>query len=711
MRNARRPGDRRRLDRLDAGDREAARDDREAAARRGGAARPRHRSRRRLLGADRRGPDGEPWCSARVRPSAIRHAGAAAPHRHRARRGRVARPPSGTAASACRPKRCGRPPPPNLGASAIGCRGRVDGGARDIARVIEAANAEEEALAIAVALREAVETPDKTAALVTPDRALARRVLAALARWNVAVDDSGGDALADTPAGVFARLAAEAALGGLAPVTLLALLKHPLFRLGAAAGTHARAIAALERAVLRGPRPRAGTAGLAQALATFRADARSDAASVRSAQRTCAIPSSTPQTLVERLGAALAPLEKPAVALPFVGIAALHAGVLRALSADDAGNGNRRSRATTAQRSRLAFEEIAAQRRSRPARRARRLSRAVRRRDRGPRGAPRRPAGRARAHLRPLEARLQNVDRVVLGGLVEGAWPPETRSDPWLQPADAPRARPRSAGAAHRPVGARFRADCSARAEVILTRAAKLGGAPTVASRFVQRLAAVAGDEHWNAARAARREVSRLGARARSRRPRSSRVATPAPKPPLAARPTRLSGHRDRALAARSLHDLRQAHPEAAPLDPVDTPPGARDRGTVIHGAIGDFTEDIRGGTAGRSARRTASRSAQKHFARSRIIRRRAPSGGRASSASRAGSSAGKRSGAPTSTRAACRDRAARSRSRSASATFTLTARADRIERCADGTLRDPRLQDRHSRRPRSRSQPGSRRS
>ncbi|HEY2136352.1 MAG TPA: double-strand break repair protein AddB, partial [Xanthobacteraceae bacterium] len=58
--------------------------------------------------------------------------------------------------------------------------------------VIEAANAEEEALAIAVALREAVETKDRTAALVTPDRALARRVLAALGRWNVAVDDSGG---------------------------------------------------------------------------------------------------------------------------------------------------------------------------------------------------------------------------------------------------------------------------------------------------------------------------------------------------------------------------------------------------------------------------------------------------------------------------------------------------------------------------------------
>jgi len=91
--------------------------------------------------------------------------------------------------------------------------------------VIEAANAEEEALAIAVALREALEE-QKTAALITPDRALARRVLAALGRWNVPADDSGGDALFATPAGRFACLAAETALAGVAPVALLALLKH-----------------------------------------------------------------------------------------------------------------------------------------------------------------------------------------------------------------------------------------------------------------------------------------------------------------------------------------------------------------------------------------------------------------------------------------------------------------------------------------------------
>ncbi|MEN3381221.1 MAG: ATP-dependent helicase/nuclease subunit, partial [Hyphomicrobiales bacterium] len=86
---------------------------------------------------------------------------------------------------------------------------RVDAATRDAAleslAVIEAANAEEEALAIAIALREAVHE-NKSVALVTPDRALARRVTAALGRWNIEADDSGGDALADTEAGVFARL-------------------------------------------------------------------------------------------------------------------------------------------------------------------------------------------------------------------------------------------------------------------------------------------------------------------------------------------------------------------------------------------------------------------------------------------------------------------------------------------------------------------------
>ena len=99
----------------------------------------------------------------------------------------------------------------------------------------------------------------------------------------------------------------------------------------------------------------------------------------------------------------------------------------------------------------------------------------------------------------PLEARLQSVDRLVLGGLVEGVWPPQTRGDPWLsRPMRHSSASTcRSGASGCRRTTSRRR---SARREVILARAAKLGGAPTVASRFVQRLAAVAGETRWNAA-------------------------------------------------------------------------------------------------------------------------------------------------------------------------------------------------------------------
>ena len=134
-------------------------------------------------------------------------------------------------------------------------------------------------------------------------------------RWNIAVDDSGGDALSDTPAGIFARLAAEAALDGLAPVTLLALLKHPLLRLGA--GDNTRAIAALERALLRGPRPRPGSAGLADALYDFRARARQIPGQAgvdlhRSDPRRALFDDDLEAAaeLVAQLAAALAPLEE-----------------------------------------------------------------------------------------------------------------------------------------------------------------------------------------------------------------------------------------------------------------------------------------------------------------------------------------------------------------------------------------------------------------
>ncbi|HXI99699.1 MAG TPA: hypothetical protein VNH44_00665, partial [Micropepsaceae bacterium] len=94
--------------------------------------------------------------------------------------------------------------------------------------LVEARDSREEALVVACALREVLETKGRTAALVTPDRGIARRVAAELTRWDIAIDDSAGVTLSRTPPGAFLALLARAAAERFTPVPLLALLKHPL---------------------------------------------------------------------------------------------------------------------------------------------------------------------------------------------------------------------------------------------------------------------------------------------------------------------------------------------------------------------------------------------------------------------------------------------------------------------------------------------------
>ncbi|MCC6890911.1 MAG: double-strand break repair protein AddB [Hyphomicrobiales bacterium] len=460
--------------------------------------------------------------------------------------------------------------------------------ALDSISVIAARNAEEEALAIAIALREVLETANKTAALVTADRALARRVLAALARWNVGADDSAGDALADTSAGVFARMVAEVALDGAEPVALLALLKHPLFRLKAGLGAHQRTIAVLEQAVLRGPRPRPGTAGLAHALATLRAQhQRLHPSDSRAGLSPGALQGAA--DLVQALAAALAPLEQLATRrLSLVAFAEAHYQAIAALSAERNGEAvafTGSDGTALAQ----AFEEVlncGGEAAVLAASDYAELFRAIVA-DR-PVRQPERPGGRIRIYGL-LEARLQSVDRVVLGGLVEDAWPPETRSDPWLS---RPMRRALGLDLPERRISlsAHDFAQMLGAPEVVLAYPTKLAGAPTVPSRFVQRLAALAGSQRWRAAQ--ERGERYLGWARRFDLPDTppQPVAPPQPKPPREARPCALSVTeietwlRDPyAIYARHVLRLR-------PLDPIDTPPGARDRGIVIHNAIGRFT-------------------------------------------------------------------------------------------------------------------------
>jgi ATP-dependent helicase/nuclease subunit B len=458
--------------------------------------------------------------------------------------------------------------------------------------VIEAANAEEESLAVAVALREAVQE-GKTASLITPDRALGRRVLAALKRWDIEAEDSSGEALIDTPAGTFARLAAEVALGGLAPVPLLALIKHPLLCSEAAPGE--RAIAALERAVLRGPRPRAGSAPLKHALDAFRAEL----AKLRAGESSDLHPSDPRATLTDTelsaaadfvawLTKALEPLEGMARGPHrFSELVVRHRAVVAALSTRSghelAFSGLHGTRLADA------FDELAASKAAADLAletsdyaeffAAVLAGRVVRR--------PPRLESRVRI-FGLLEARLTASDRVVLGGLVEGQWPPETRSDAWLS---RPMRHDLGLDLPERRVGlsAHDFAQLLGAPEVILSHAAKIAGAPSVASRFVQRLAAIAG-ARWPAA-IDRGNAYLEWARELDRPEKVTPEPQPAPRPPRTARP--------RSLSVTDIENwLRDPYTiyakyilKLAPLDPVDMSPGAAERGTVIHAAVGEFTE------------------------------------------------------------------------------------------------------------------------
>jgi ATP-dependent helicase/nuclease subunit B len=473
---------------------------------------------------------------------------------------------------------------------------KIAGGMKNLA-IVEALNPEMEALAIAIAMREARHL-GKSAALVTPDRALARRVMAALTRWDLAFDDSGGDVLMETTAGVFARLAAEAATKGLEPPTLLAMLKHPLCRLGRAPGAWKTAIESLELAILRGTRPPAGTGGLLREFNRFREELaklwRSDASALHRAEPRARLKSedlNRIEALIDALQKALAPIETLASQKPFdfAELAHRHREVLIALSRDEqgiplafeereglalAGAFDDLLRGGTASGLMVTLPDYADVFQTAFG------DRAVRRRDR--------PGARLQIYG-PLESRLMQADRIIVGGLIEGVWPPAPRIDPWLS---RPMRHELGLDLPERRIGlsAHDFAQLLGGDEVILTHSAKAGGAPAVASRFLHRLEAVAGDDLWKAAKRAGEQYVQFAA-ALDQPDEVRPIKQPEPRPPRATRPLKMS--------VTAIEDwLRDPYTIYAKyilrldaLDPVDMPLSAADRGSAIHEAIGEFTE------------------------------------------------------------------------------------------------------------------------
>lgn len=436
----------------------------------------------------------------------------------------------------------------------------------------------DEALVIALLMRETLQYQGRTAALVTPDRALARRVATELRRWDITVDDSGGAALAETVPGVFLRLTAAMVAEEFAPLPLLAALKHPLAAGGLTEGGFRALTRRLELRALRGPRPAPGLDGIRSALTGE-----------------AARPESPESTLLARLEALAAPFAA-LMAAPEAHPAALvkaHMEFAEALaaSADQPGPARLWAGEAGEEAARFAADlhdatevlQAMAPRHYPALLEALMAGVAVR---------PRYGGHPRLAIWGPLEARMQHPDLLILGGLNEGTWPARTMTDPWMsRPMRSRFGLPlpeRRIGLAAHDFAQGF---CAPR--VVLTRSRRVEGTPTVPSRWLYRLdtvmRAVGLEDECGKWRSA--SLWRPWAMALDRPAMPDPVVRPAPTPPVADRPARLSvtqvetWMRD-PYAVYARHILRL---EA--LAPIDADAGAADYGSLVHAALDAFVK------------------------------------------------------------------------------------------------------------------------
>lgn len=432
----------------------------------------------------------------------------------------------------------------------------------------ECDNAQEEALTIAAVMRSVLEDETKTAALITPDRKLARRVAMACRRWGIEIDDSAGLPLSETTTGLYLRLGLRAVFSDLRPVPLLDFCKHAR----CAPKEEPRWRALVRRAdekLLRGPAFRTGLAALRTKI-TEREDARKD---VRDLERFV--------NILEEGFAPLIALQQDAEKKPFLAWLDAHlhaaeffadadilwtgkdgeaaAGLLAALR-DDAEDVLDLSGADYAALLKNALGALSV----RP------------------------DYGRhARlAILGQLEARMVAADVTILGGLNEGTWPPAAPIDPWMS---RPMRRRFKLPSPERSIGlaAHDFAQGLCAPRVILTRAKKIDGTPTVPARWLQRMDTVleacglknAIDDG---------DMLRL-ARLLDYTPDYTPVQRPEPRPPLAARPREISVTRVEtwmndpySIYARYILGLY-------PLKPLEQDLDNAMRGTLVHGLLDRF--------------------------------------------------------------------------------------------------------------------------
>jgi ATP-dependent helicase/nuclease subunit B len=421
--------------------------------------------------------------------------------------------------------------------------------------LVNARTEEEAAVACALLLREVLETPGLTAALVTPDQELARRVNARLMRWGVIPDSSAGAPLAASPAAILAQHVAGLAVDPLDPVRLLAVAKHPLLSADASAARD------LELKGLRGPAPR-DAAQLLGKLADY-PDARAliervlaaadEVATPYAADAKAGQPAAAARALVEALEALADPTDLWAGAA-----GECLASLLSSLILDGVVLPPASAQGFSDLLDRLVNEETL------------------------------RTGGATHPRLRifgAIEARMVRADRLILAGLEEGIWPRGAPIDPFLS-------RPMRAKLQLPPPERRIGltahdfAQAACAPDVILVHSERRGGAPAVESRWLWRLKTLA--RGAGLALTERPDVLAWARDLDAPGPYDP-IKRPAPTPPVADRPRKMAVTRVEALTRDPYAVWARDILKLYPLDRPDEPVEARARGTAIHAAFEKF--------------------------------------------------------------------------------------------------------------------------
>lgn len=493
--------------------------------------------------------------------------------------------------------------------------------------LIEAGSEREEAAAIAVAMRLAGEDQAARVALVTPDRNLARRVAVELHRFGIEANDSGGIPLAATPQAQLLTLLLDAVMQPGDPVALTALLDHPLARFSLDAATARRAAHALELLALRGT---IGEVDVAALTALLEETARHDGAARHVPQwrrRIAAEDRALARRLAENVERLVAPLAGRFVRfsddgggrlterMPLSEWAAETVAVLEAI-AEDAEEGLSALWGDEAGEKLAAVlaevMESAATLSATGAQWADIVAALIA-------GETVKP--RTTAHPRifiwgTLEARLQDVDTVVLAGLNEGSWPSQTANDPFLS-----RAMKMALGMepAERRIGLAAHDFQMAMGipRVVLSRSTRADKVPTIAARWLQRLEVITGEEAAKAMRA--RGARLLAAAARlDDGPARALAARPEPRPPREAQPKRYSFSEVRTLRRDPYAIYARRVLRLDPLTELIRDPGVAERGTLYHAVLEQFGREFAEGIGERAAERLAV-IADEHFAAERL--------------------------------------------------------------------------------------------